>query len=84
MSQVPTKGVSIAFVMSRVEFKQGMTDFLLGEWDQSLTDGPDINKAWTYERGRLAAAAGLSFWSGRPKAEQVQAYARLAYQRAVI
>lgn len=60
MAQVKTRKVSVASVVRDPAFRKGVTDYAKGrapDWDQY---GLDTNKAWAYERGRLAAAWAAS------------------------
>jgi hypothetical protein len=61
VKQVPTRRVTIAWIMSSPEFKRGLDDARKGiafDWRVSGSgcDGADgADGAWNYERGRLFA-----------------------------
>ena len=67
MAQVKTRKVSVASVVRDPAFRKGVADYTRGrapDWDQY---GLDTNKAWAYERGRLAAAWAASAGRALPE-----------------
>ena len=74
MAQIKTQKAAVSKVMNDSFFKQGMLDYMLGDWSKEIADGESTNACWQYERGRQFAALGHRFYKGRSTPEAQQAF----------
>jgi len=79
--QVPTKSVSVKWIMSDPAFERGVRDARAGRGFPVDFDAWETNSAWSYERGRAWAqqvpASVVLKQDGRVTVEAVRWYMRL-------
>ena len=79
--QVPTKPISVKWIMADPAFARGAADARAGKPYPDSFDTWEVNTAWNYERGRAWAsrvpASVVLKRDGRVTAEAVQWFVRL-------
>jgi hypothetical protein len=76
-----TRGTTINAVMKRKAFRMGFEDYHAGIWRGDDPIALDVKgSTWTYERGRLfAAALPRARWSAIKQGNSIDPMARKAY-----